>query len=177
MDLKYASYATATGRLNIRYFDEPGGQQPNSRCYTSARSKVLAASRSTASFQGSITSLSLKLPCREAQDLLSKHGRELLIEYRPSDDSLYVNINDSGASVSSTKSIDSRREVDYAEDGSVIAVHFLRTSLGIELDGVPERHAVERALRRLRMVLQQLDATSPKGPPRSGRIGTPLRDP
>jgi len=100
-----------------------------------------------------------------------------LIEYRPSDDSLYVNINDSDASVSSTKSIDSRREVDYAEDGSVIAVHFRRTSLGIELDGVPERHAVERALRRLRMMLQQLDAASPSGPPRSGRIGTPLRDP
>ena len=46
--------------------------------------------------------------------MLSNHGREILIEYRPSDDSLYVNINDSDASVSSTKSIDSRREVDYA---------------------------------------------------------------
>ena len=108
--------------------------------------------------------------------MLSKHGREVLIEYRPGDDSLYVNINDSDASVSSTKSIDSRREVDYAEDGSIIAVHFLGTSLGIELDGVPERQAVERALRLLRVVLQQLDASSSR-PPRSGRIGTPIGGP
>ncbi len=89
-----------------------------------------------------------------------------MIEYRFSDDSLYVNTNGSNASVSTTRPIDSRREVDYAEDGSVIAVHFLQLSLGIDLDGIPDRHKVETALRKLRMLLQQLDAT-----PRSGRTG------
>ena len=96
-----------------------------------------------------------------------------MFEYRLRDDSLYVNINDSDASVSSTKSIDGRREVDYAEDGSVIAVHFLLASLGIELDGIPERHKVEKALRRLSVVLRQLDTPSSSRPPRSGRIGRP----
>ena len=96
-----------------------------------------------------------------------------MIEYRLSHDSLYVNINESDASLATTRPIDSRREVDYAQDGSVIAVHFLQVSLGIELDGVPERERVEEALRRLTEVLQSLTAGASDRAPRSGRIGGP----
>jgi uncharacterized protein YuzE len=96
-----------------------------------------------------------------------------MIEYRLSHDSLYVNINESAASLATTRSIDSRREVDCADDGSVIAVHFLQVSLGLELDGVPERERVEEALRRLSQVLHSLDAGPSDRSPRSGRIGRP----
>src|SRR5688572_25181311 len=104
---------------------------------------------------------------------LSSPGSEDMIEYRLSHDSLYVNINQSDASVATTRSIDSRREVDYADDGSVIAVHFLQVSLGLELDGVPERERVAEALRRLSQVLHSLEAGALHRSPRSGRIGGP----
>jgi uncharacterized protein YuzE len=94
-----------------------------------------------------------------------------MIEYRLSHDSLYVNINDSDASLATTRPIDSRREVDYAEDGSVIAVHFLQASLGIELNGIPESARVKEALWQLGQVLHSLDGGQSERPPRSGRIG------
>jgi uncharacterized protein YuzE len=106
-------------------------------------------------------------------DALVESGSEDMIEYSLNHDSLYVNINDSGASLATTRPIDSRREVDYAQDGSVIAVHFLQASLGIELDGVPERDRVEEALRQLTEVLRSLPAGASGRPPRSGRIGGP----
>ena len=106
-------------------------------------------------------------------DALVESGSEDIIEYRLSYDSLYVNINESDASLATTRPIDSRREVDYAQDGSVIAVHFLQVSLGIELDGVPERQRVEEALRQLSQVLQSLAGGAPDRPPRSGRVGSP----
>ena len=95
----------------------------------------------------------------------------MMIEYNAARDTLYVNINDSHASVSDTRAIDRRLEVDYAGDGSVIAVHFLQASQGIVLDAVPERDRVERELLGLSVVLQQWEASS-KRPPRSGRTGT-----
>src|SRR5687768_17942237 len=104
-------------------------------------------------------------------DALVESGSEDMIEYHLSHDSLYVNINGSGASLATTRPIDSRREVDYAQDGSVIAVHFLQVSRGLELDGVPERERIEKALRQLSQALHSLDAGPSHRSPRSGRIG------
>ena len=75
-----------------------------------------------------------------------------MIEYDATHDVLYVNISLEG-SVSRSETIAGNRGLDYAEDGSLIAVHFLQASLGIELDDIPEKQRVKEALLSLRKLL------------------------
>jgi uncharacterized protein YuzE len=80
-------------------------------------------------------------------------GGIALIEYSLADDVLYVNISDGHATVVATKSVDDRRLVSLAEDGSVIGVEFACLSEGIDLDGLPERERIEESLQSLAKVL------------------------
>ncbi len=44
------------------------------------------------------------------------------------------------------KSLDDARHIDYSADGRPIGVEFLNVSKGVNVDDVPERSAITRAL-------------------------------
>ena len=100
-----------------------------------------------------------------------------MIEYRPSDDTLYVNISGTEASVLRIEALDDRRTVHYSEDGCVIAVHFAGVSGGIEMAGLPEHRRILDAMQNLRAVLRNIGGDPAEQPSRSGRIGAPWSDP
>ena len=66
------------------------------------------------------------------------------VRYDQEADALYVQLGP-GPSVR-TSNLGDLRLVDYSAEGSVVGVEFISVSEGIDLSGVPERSAVERAI-------------------------------
>lgn len=72
-------------------------------------------------------------------------GATPIVEYSKSADALYVRFRDGEAA--RTESLDDRRMIDWAADGATLGIEFLDVSGGIDLDRIPERAAVQDALR------------------------------
>ena len=53
----------------------------------------------------------------------------------------------SGAVITETRELDDHRMVDYAADGSAVGVEFLGVIRMPDLDGIPQREAIEPLLR------------------------------
>lgn len=68
----------------------------------------------------------------------------LRIEHDEQANALYVYLRD--APYAYGRSLDDARHIDYSADGSPIGVEFLNVSKGVNVDDVPERAAITRAL-------------------------------
>ena len=66
------------------------------------------------------------------------------VQLDPEADAMYVYVRD--PPVHRTQSLDAKRNVDSAEDGSIRGVAFLFVSAGIDLTDVPEREESEATL-------------------------------
>ena len=66
------------------------------------------------------------------------------VRYDHEADALYVQLGPGPSARSSN--LGDLRLLDYSAEGSVVAVEFISASEGIDLSGVPERSAVERAI-------------------------------
>ena len=74
-------------------------------------------------------------------------------EYHRDIDILHVQLSD--AEIVRTRELDIWRNVDFAEDGQVVAVEFVNASRGVDLQGVPRQAEVEQLVRQsgLRVVV------------------------
>jgi len=68
----------------------------------------------------------------------------MLFEHDPEADAIYVQLRD--APVARTQALDYDRIIDYTADGHPRGVELLGVSHGVNLDGVPERAAIDRLL-------------------------------
>ena len=77
----------------------------------------------------------------------------LQFEYDPDVDAAYIQLSD--APYAYGTDLDDARRVDYAADGTPRGVELLYVSAGVQLDGLPERPALERLLaeRRIKVVV------------------------
>ena len=68
-------------------------------------------------------------------------------EYLKDVDILWVQLRD--GPVARSGDLDLWRNIDYADDGSVLSLEFVNAaSMGVDLTGVPERETVERLIRQ-----------------------------
>lgn len=73
-------------------------------------------------------------------------------EYLDDDDILYVRLSD--APIARTLNLGHWRNIDLHEHGRVVAAEFINVeTAGVDLDGVPERHTIERLIREAGMHL------------------------
>ena len=61
-------------------------------------------------------------------------------------DAVYIYLSD--AAHDHGRSLDERRRVDYAADGSARGIEFLYVSDGVDTSGIPEQRAVSRLLEK-----------------------------
>ncbi len=66
------------------------------------------------------------------------------IEFDRKDDAIYVYFNNQP--VVYTKKLDDMRYIDYSEDNSPIGVELLCVSNGVNIDDLPNKAEIERAL-------------------------------
>ncbi len=66
------------------------------------------------------------------------------ITHDPEADAVYVVLRD--VTVAHTEELDSDRIVDYGADGQPRGIELLNVSMGVDLDGMPERDEVARLL-------------------------------
>lgn len=67
------------------------------------------------------------------------------VEYSDTADAVYITFNDD-VEFSRTRSLDDRRMIDVAVDGTIIGIELLDVSTGIDYAGLPEREQVEAAI-------------------------------
>lgn len=65
--------------------------------------------------------------------------------YNKDADAAYIYLRE-GLPVAQTKNLDGVRLIDYAEDASPVGIELLDVREGVNLDGLPERDAIERLL-------------------------------
>lgn len=73
----------------------------------------------------------------------------MFVSYDSDADAVYVKLRPDIAEPAETRELDTWRYLDYADDGGLVGVEFLRASHGIELTGVPESDRVAAAIRAL----------------------------
>lgn len=69
------------------------------------------------------------------------------IEYDPEVDAMYIRLR--RAKVTSTRSLDDSRNVDYDANGAPIGVELLGVSRGVDTSDLPKRVEIEQALAKL----------------------------
>ena len=85
------------------------------------------------------------------------NGFEPHAEYLKDGDLLFVELQD--APVARSGDLDLWRNVDFASDGSLVAIEFVNAAtMGVDLTDVPERETVERLIREADMTLDQWTA-------------------
>ncbi len=62
------------------------------------------------------------------------------IKHDPEADAVYITLRD--APRTHSKELDSDRVIDYAKNGQPRGVELLNVSMGVDLDGVPERDEI-----------------------------------
>jgi uncharacterized protein YuzE len=68
----------------------------------------------------------------------------MMLEYDRQADAAYVRVTD--RPVACSRELDEQRIVDYDDRGEIVGFEFLTVSLGVELNGLPYRPALERLL-------------------------------